>query len=1107
MNENTTGNTFNGISNLSTLPLSALLVSKSVVSPLIVKGVLTIGELLGMTEDELLKIEGLGPKRLNFLREAVSKQFFKGTSGNTDKTSGLPLFEEANKETLITMYDLGDLYGFSDIPLSWFTFKDSLIRFLERNSIVTIGDLLHKTPEELYSISGFGIQKLNRVIDELHRINDNAEELRRRFSETDYQYQALYSKAGEFEPSDESETFVELGSRFKPLLSPLSTSEAYVLSLDKPISGISFTDMEPDWSKTLLQDSAVDSGSDMYAYLSEHSLSDFDDLKEYLPILEQSGIRTDSLLFVVEESVDCIISAFESIDAFDCFIKDLSACFPDYLSLLTVDAKKDAISKLPIPEIRDARLIWFSELAPWLTNLTLTVREVLESPDPSFALLHLVGRIHFSLHELAEVAHQAETPNDLYLQAVIECITKPSPYTPRVLTRRKGLDGDPPSTLQAIGNEFGITKERVRQIESKADRSFDFTRSKRLLLWRISLYSAAVKSDGGFFIDTDSTGLSVGGFGNIGSELLLSQAPELYFSKEAGFCTIRDLPCLSCSLLSDFSDEIHASDTIHETSVLPAAVGCNTCPFGYRASTDVIAFILVDKYGLFQADSFIGLRNNAVILFRLKPKSVAAQIRAVLYEAGCAISADEISRRIFEKSGTRVRKALIMSYMSNPQNDCILWGRSTYLLKQFAPFPVDILSDISEKAVELLAENNTPIINIGGIYGLYEKQLSERGVPSVQAFYSELRMLGDDRLLLKEYPWVCDAKTIGDKTTFARFFFSVIDSNDGIISDEYAEQLSKHAMTQHWQLNALSEFNPHVIRANGCWYNIDVMRIDYDSIEAIIMGVAKSLEAGDVISTKKIFADYESLLIQSGVESYDVLYRLLELLEGLPLKPSRIPHLVKEGSSTGKISVRDAIRSYIFEKDAPCTRDELYNTFVENRGISKTALAPSVFTGRGILEIDDGLFCKEELLNSTKDSLDEFDNSIAEQLNQLPETSDLFYQVEQVLAKKDFIPQITGFPWTRRLLRYAFEQSSRFTCVGQLKNCIVDRQKHPEINNDEDFYAAIIELHFGGRATFEDFLLYCRTYCIADNLGPDYFDAFSKITAADHSVRLETRQA
>ncbi|MFJ3982157.1 sigma-70 family RNA polymerase sigma factor [Streptomyces fungicidicus] len=51
------------------------------------------------------------------------------------------------------------------------------------------------------------------------------------------------------------------------------------------------------------------------------------------------------------------------------------------------------------------------------------------------------------------------------LLAVVDTFTE---REARILVRRLGLDGDEPSTLDDLGREFGVTRERIRQIEGKA---------------------------------------------------------------------------------------------------------------------------------------------------------------------------------------------------------------------------------------------------------------------------------------------------------------------------------------------------------------------------------------------------------------------------------------------------------------------------------------------------------------------------------------------------------------------------------------------------------------------------------------------------------------
>jgi RNA polymerase primary sigma factor len=66
-------------------------------------------------------------------------------------------------------------------------------------------------------------------------------------------------------------------------------------------------------------------------------------------------------------------------------------------------------------------------------------------------------------------------------ERIEEVLSTLSPREARVLRMRFGLDDDRPYTLEEVGRKFGLTRERIRQIEGKALRRLRQPRRARLL--------------------------------------------------------------------------------------------------------------------------------------------------------------------------------------------------------------------------------------------------------------------------------------------------------------------------------------------------------------------------------------------------------------------------------------------------------------------------------------------------------------------------------------------------------------------------------------------------------------------------------------------------
>ena len=107
------------------------------------------------------------------------------------------------------------------------------------------------------------------------------------------------------------------------------------------------------------------------------------------------------------------------------------------------------------------------------TELTpLRVQELLDLVQDHVSLETPVGDGESVMSDLIEdtfaVEPEAETALRLRSTELARALAKLRPRLQRVLVLRYGLDGEGGRTLEQVGVELGITRERVRQLETRA---------------------------------------------------------------------------------------------------------------------------------------------------------------------------------------------------------------------------------------------------------------------------------------------------------------------------------------------------------------------------------------------------------------------------------------------------------------------------------------------------------------------------------------------------------------------------------------------------------------------------------------------------------------
>ncbi|HEY3462941.1 MAG TPA: sigma-70 family RNA polymerase sigma factor [Gaiellaceae bacterium] len=113
-----------------------------------------------------------------------------------------------------------------------------------------------------------------------------------------------------------------------------------------------------------------------------------------------------------------------------------------------------------------------AELARETQQSEERVRELLELVENPVSLEtpvgdgeSLYGDLIEDVNSLAPHEQSAEQARGRELAGALEQL---NPRMRRVLSLRFGLDGEPPHTLEEVGTELGITRERVRQLETRA---------------------------------------------------------------------------------------------------------------------------------------------------------------------------------------------------------------------------------------------------------------------------------------------------------------------------------------------------------------------------------------------------------------------------------------------------------------------------------------------------------------------------------------------------------------------------------------------------------------------------------------------------------------
>ena len=428
------------------------------------------------------------------------------------------------------------------------------------------------------------------------------------------------------------------------------------------------------------------------------------------------------------------------------------------------------------------------------------------------------------LDEAVRLFMQSDSYEDLVEQCLADASTRVSAHDSEVFKLRHGI-GCAAQTLRAIGKQLGLSGERVRQILNRLDAEVDFSRLLRFLPVRNAVLVAARELGGSGACETLFTLASRrlepkdGELGDV-----VQFVPEVELSADGTSFFIVGLACKTCPALAAAAEELDRTSGCVEEAAFVERVGCPACGSGLRVTAQLVSSVTP----LVAACGHIGAKNSPRMAHLQNPTNKRALMRLLLAEADQALTCDQIVALAAQR-GIKLTKAHVASTVQSFP-ECMLWGKGTYIHERNVVVPEQQLSRIVDFVIEYFKEEHVPLVGVGGLYDVFRDELEACGVPGKQALYSLLRRVEDPRLELREYPWVCDKAAIDGRTTFAKYFYSVLAQNGGFMTDACAEEIARKTMAQDFALGGLAEYTPYAMHVNGSWYDRATMDVDTQGI-------------------------------------------------------------------------------------------------------------------------------------------------------------------------------------------------------------------------------------------------------------------------------------
>ena len=692
----------------------------------------------------------------------------------------------------------------------------------------------------------------------------------------------------------------------------------------------------------------------------------------------------------------------------------------------------------------------------------------------------------------------------------------------QILMKRMGWHGNKSETLEFIGQQHGVTRERIRQIENKLTAKLFHPKAVRALLPLWIVIDSLLQSSNGIISISELAELlqhhykweekpTFSGLNNLirfCPETIIrknsdNHKPMIIFSKDFSCGNCRDINVYLLKIMVT-AEEMSIDNIIESLNVFCKTKCSKDYPPKFMFNKSFIDLLLMDstlKKKLLKKDGVL----YHIDTWKLRHGRISSIAETVLKQSGRAMHFTEVFSEM-----KKIRPGLLSINQRNVYAtldrlpSVLLWDRGTYIHKKNAVFPYGLIRKV-EKWVNVKLEQNIPFISIHGAFREFQNLCIHEGIPSEYALYSCLRISGEQLFAFPHFPFIYLNRGKIERIPMPLIIEEFIKEAGGPVSmNEIREFAIEGINVKQFVLNQYIDRAPNIIRIKrGTYLHTDYLKIEEQKLSEIISHVRSILSKEDHVSIKKIFNEQKINCKLMGIHSPEVLFSVLQLKASDIIHFQSYPQIrLMGGNDTERRGILKEVSLYIGKKKAPCSIQELYEHYVEQLGYNEQTIYWATY-GDEIYHYLRGCVIHKDTIDWTKGKQEQIE-SVACDIYKQSVKAGSCYGLIDTLIESDALPQLgNDVYWTQLLISDLLKCQNNFIVIGSRKNVFLPLPNEFGIQTFEDFLYEILKRDYNGAINLE--ILneeLADSGIIAKGVTKNMLNKSTKVTIVGHEIML-----